>query len=393
MLRRSMFLVLLTCAAVLLARLSLQYPLHWDASRAGSNSLPAEAGQALAALDSPLAVTAFVPELPLARRQVQGLFDRVARLHPASRLHFIDPAYHPEQMRALGIQRNGEVLLEANGRTEHLRKLTPATLTAALVRLARKGEDWVLVLDPGTQLDDTGPTGLSGFGRALEDLGYRVVGFNVEELAEIPRNTALLIVPPDVRSLPADMPGFLDRGGRVLWLNQSGHPAAFGSALGVGLLPGVIVDAAASRMGLPRPEHAVVSRFDSTWLAAPPTMPAIFPTARALNFAPASGWRMAGRLDTGSQSWNETGPIRGEIARDEDAETAGPLTVAIGLGRSAGDTVARVVVAGDIDFLSNQWLHRGGNLGTALALVNWLTDNTAPAPAANAAKPELAVAG
>ncbi|MEN8167928.1 MAG: hypothetical protein ABFR65_10695, partial [Pseudomonadota bacterium] len=75
-----------------------------------------------------------------------------------------------------------------------------------------------------------------------------------------------------------------------------------------------------------------------------------------------------------ARSWSETGPLRGESARNPDLEEqAGPLFIGYALSRGEPEHEQRVLVIGDGDFLSNSYLANAGNLDLGLALVRWLT--------------------
>ncbi|MCF7979331.1 MAG: ABC transporter, partial [Chromatiaceae bacterium] len=134
--------------------------------------------------------------------------------------------------------------------------------------------------------------------------------------------------------------------------------------------------------------------------------PALFPGAVALKLDEPSIWLQAAAFQTGALSWNETGPVRGEVARDPDAgEQRGPLSVGLLLTRPvtsapqydpARDPIdhqrldaprrQRIAVLGDGDFLANAHLDQGANKALALQLVRWLAhreDLIAVPPPAN----------
>jgi len=113
----------------------------------------------------------------------------------------------------------------------------------------------------------------------------------------------------------------------------------------------------------------------------------------ALTLPETALWWQALALKTGALSWNETGPVRGEISRDPEAgEQQGPLNVALLLTRSvdrrAGDEptdqqaakqpgeraqMQRIAVVGDGDFLANAHLEQDANKAFGLQLLRWLT--------------------
>lgn len=113
------------------------------------------------------------------------------------------------------------------------------------------------------------------------------------------------------------------------------------------------------------PEHPVTGGFELVTL---------FPHAAALEQADTGPWNTTPLLSTLSRSWNETGPLQGEVARDEGkGEQPGPLSLGIALDRETDNGQQRILVIGDGDFLSNSFLGNGGNLNLGLNIFRWLS--------------------
>jgi ABC-type uncharacterized transport system involved in gliding motility auxiliary subunit len=119
------------------------------------------------------------------------------------------------------------------------------------------------------------------------------------------------------------------------------------------------------------PRHAITSTIDALTL---------FPRAKAMQInREQSEWEIVPLMVTQARSWNETGELKGEISLgDQPDETAGPLNIGYSLTRSLqkedGELqTQRIVVSGDADFLSNQYLGNGSNLDLGLNMINWLS--------------------
>ena len=105
------------------------------------------------------------------------------------------------------------------------------------------------------------------------------------------------------------------------------------------------------------------------WASLGAALPVPLPLSLAWLTENDNPWQSTPFLQTHSSTWTETGAIEGQIGFDPDSqERAGPLT--LGLAMTRGEQ--RVVVIGDADFLSNQYVGIGGNLDLGLRLVNWL---------------------
>ena len=141
----------------------------------------------------------------------------------------------------------------------------------------------------------------------------------------------------------------------------------------IGLLPGILVDAAAAQHGLDHPDNAIVSDYPKAVLPHAPGRHGVFKQARALTFSETDEWQPVGRLLSSPRSWNETGSLRGHIARNPDAgELAGPLTVGLALQRRSTEPPQRAIFIGGRHFISNDQIGQGANMELAVGLLNWL---------------------
>ena len=195
--------------------------------------------------------------------------------------------------------------------------------------------------------------------------------------------TAVLLIaapdatyPPHVSDLIAR---FAAEGGSLLWLLGEASATPPGLDLGVEVLPGHIVDAAAARYGLDRPDNAIVTDYPEL-LAMPADAYSVLPQARGLRTRPSADWRIVGRLQSSPRSWNETGELRGRIARNPELdERAGPLDIVLALQKT-GAGRQRLVLVGGSQFVANDHVGQGDNLALAVGLLRWLSDDAQLGP-------------
>ena len=381
-----LFHLLLIVAAGLIAWLSLRYDAQWDWSAGARNTLSEASQQMLARLDSPLRITSFAPENPLLRQGIREIIERYQRYKPDLELHFVNPEQHPEQVRQLGITLSGELLLEYQGRSETLRQITEQALSNAIQRLAQRQTHWLVPVTGHGERNLAGAANydLGDFGKELKRKGFQLQPLDIVTAAEIPANTSLLIIAsPRVAYLPSEVEqisDFVAQGGNLLWLSDPGgqhglEPLA--KELGIGFLPGTIVDANAGALKIQNPAVAIVPKYPQHPATQGFELLTIYPHAAAIRIS-SSQWQAIPLLTTLSRSWNETGTIKGEVSRDPAlGEQAGPLHIGVALTREIADkNVAhqqRILVIGDGDFLSNAYLGNGGNLNLGLNLIRWLT--------------------
>lgn len=383
-----LFHLLLFSAVGLMAWLSTRYDAQWDWSANARNTLSPASQQLLARLDAPLYITCFAPENPLLRQQVREVIQRYQRYKPDTELSFINPETQPERARQLGISHNGELLLEYQGRSETLQTITEEQLSNALQRLAQQGEHWIVpVTGHGERnLEGQANFDLGDFGRELKNKGFHIQPLDLVTTPEIPGNTGLLVIAsPRVAYLPseaAQIRQYLQQGGNLLWLldpdTQHGLES-LAQTLGLRILPGTIVDANAGALKIDDPAVALVPRYPKHKATQGFELLSLYPHAVALE-AESGTWQASPILNTLEQSWNETGPLKGNISRDAaQGEQAGPLHIGIAFTRELADNRGlrqqRVLVIGDGDFLSNAFLGNGGNLNLGLNLMRWLSDD------------------
>lgn len=381
--RRSLLPVLIVAILLLSARLAERYPFELDLSAGRTHSLSASARRALDALPEPLTLLAFVPDLPVQRAELRRMLAPYLQ-HPGTpRLRFIDPVASPDRAREHGVGRQGELHLISGQRKEVVDRPRTRAIDLALNRLAMRGERWIVSLKGHGEFEiDDSPAGLGRLADDAGSLGYRMIGLDPRQLQRLPDNTAVLLIAgpdtdygPHTQALISDL---LDKGGRLLWMTDAALPDFIAQGTGVGTLQGVVVDAAAARYGIDSPDHAIISEYPAALFSLRPQSFSVLPGSRALRAADHPNWWVVGRLDTGAQSWNETGALEGRIGRDPLlGEQAGPMTVGLAIESRSTTPPARIVFLGSARAFGNARLGLGDNRALALGLLHWLSSNKA----------------
>ena len=400
------YALLLGAVVVLSGWLLAAHDRTWDWTFSGRNSLSEESHAILARLDSELDIRVYAePGSPLSR-SIQQVLERYRRASDKVRVDYIDPQLFPELARAADVDLQGQLVIEYQNRRVSLRVLNERVLTSSIARLQLEDPPWIAVLEGhGERAVDGGSGGdLGRLSQLLTQRGFLVQPLDLALQPVIPDNTDLLMVStPAIELFPGEaeaLGAYLERGGNLLWLLDPTDDedlyglATLRDALGLQLLPGQVVDATAGDLRLEAPTFAVVDRWPLHQLTRDLDEPALFPGAVAISLTEVTPWRVEVHLETGALSWNETGPVRGEISRDPEAgEQQGPLRVALmltrplarspgrsamadpgGVGAAAPRVNQRVAVVGDGDFLSNAHLEQGANKALALQLMRWLAN-------------------
>jgi ABC-type uncharacterized transport system involved in gliding motility auxiliary subunit len=387
------YYLLLTVTAALLGWLSARYSVEADLSAQNRNTLNPASIETLGQLQGPLSVSVFIAENEVIRDSVRQIIGRYQRHKKDLQLTFINPDTNPSKVRALGVNTQGEIIIEYQKRQERLQHLSEETFTNTLQRLTRGGERWLVFLSGHGERDPHGQQnhGLGELGKRLSDKGFRVQTHNMLATPLIPDNTHVLVIAgPATAYLPGEtrlLTDYIAAGGNLLWLGDPGGKhyglAPLAQQLGIRFLPGVVVDTTAQTFGISEPDFALVVDYPRTALTLGFSQFTLYPQAAAIETINSNPLNFNAQpfLQTVPRSWTETGAIEGAVRFDANSEErSGPLTIGLSLSRAldvAGtETVKneqRIVIIGDGDFLSNSFLGNGGNLELGLNIFNWLS--------------------
>ena len=390
-----LFALALLLGAGALGYLSTRYDHVSDWTRGGRASLSEPSHAVLAKLDGPVEIVSYANPQGDLRQTVAGFLQRYRQLKPDLHLRFVDPAQDPAAMRELGITVDGALIVHYQGREQRLDELSERSLTNALERLARGGERLVAFVtgDGERRADGVANADLGSFMAPLESRGMRALPLNFAQVTAVPQHTDLVVLAGPTLPLPAGavkaLTDYLAGGGNLLWLTEPGNQdlglQSLADALGVRVLPGVLVDGGGAVLGLKDPRLLALGDYPAHAITRGLTLTTLFPQVAALAQVNRSGWAVAPFLRSGGQSWTEFQPIANDssstIRHDADAgELKGPLDFGLALSRlspSPDKGEQRAVVIGDGDFLSNTFLGNGGNRALGEHLVDWLLGDDA----------------
>jgi gliding motility-associatede transport system auxiliary component len=395
-LNNGLFLVLFIAIIGSLAWLSTRYTYEADWSADGRNSLSAASLTLLSSLDGSVNITSYALEQGNVRQAVRQLIDKYQRHKSDLSLTFINPDLQPARVRELGIQINGELIIEFQGRRENLRNLSEHGLTNTLQRLARGAERWLVFIEGHAERKAHGHANhdLSQWTQQLSSKGFKVQSHNLLKTPQLPTNTQVLIIAsPQVELLAGEVAiinQYVKSGGNLLWLDD---PAAnnktnahmqgllpLAEQLGIQFQAGTIVDPSTQILGVSDPRFALVADYPSHIINRNIDSLSLFPQSHGVRVTPINNWQSQRLLQTEKRSWSETGALDGELQFDEGDDISGPFTLGWAMSRdtkpqtsSAADpSQQRVVVIGDGDFLSNAYLGNGANLRLGMNIINWL---------------------
>jgi ABC-type uncharacterized transport system involved in gliding motility auxiliary subunit len=402
------FIILFLTVMGLLGWVSNRYNKELDWTATGRNTLSQASVAVLNKLAGPVNITSYASggEMGPAHTRVRELLKRYQNVSDKIHLKFVDPMTNPDETRKLGIRIDGEMIVEYQGRTEHVSNFTEEDLTNALQRLLRNAERKIVFITGHGERNPEGRANadLGEFFQALQNKGFKVSTLNLTTALTIPADTAVLVIAsPQLDYLPGEVnviKQYVENGGNLWWMQEpksNAHLKALADALHISFMNGVIVDLDIRLLGVNDPTiimgqylpHAITKDFNVLTL---------YPRVTGIEYQEKDGWKDTPFLESVNRSWLETGPLHGTIRFDEGQDIKGPIKFAIAMTRKIDTAKAdskdndkpaakdksnakkadnnktqRVVVMGDGDFISNSFLGNQGNQEMGENILNWLT--------------------
>lgn len=370
--------------AVALILLTQRYSLRTDLTQTARNSLEPASVSLLHELEGPVSLTLYATEQDAKLGDIRRIVSEFVALYRRHKSDFnliiVDPVKEAARAEAAGIQHNGEMVLDYQGRSEHLTRLNESVLTGTLLRLAHSGDQRVLFLSGHGERKPDGAANhdLGLLGKRLRDNGFQVESLNLAASDSVPEDCGILVLSQPRTDLLAGeveaLEAYVDRGGNLLWLLDPGSQHGLetvSESLGLLLPAGSVIDPAAAKLRAPQnwslgnayPPHAITREFG---------LITAFPQARPINWNDDTGWRTQPLVETGPESWVSRYPEEGNREFDRRHDTPGPVVIAAALQRDSEAGEQRVVVAGSGSFLANSYAGNGGNLDLGINMVNWL---------------------
>ena len=385
-----LFALLLLLAAGAIGYLSTRYMHEADWTANGRTSLSAESRAVLAQLHGPVEIVSYANPQGDLRQTVAGFLQRYQTVKPDFSLRFVDPQQDPTKMRELGITVDGALILHYQDREQRLDELSERSLTNALERLIR-GNDRIVAFVTGDgerRTDGPGNADLGTFITQLEGRGMRAVPLNFAQVTDVPQHTDLVVLASPTLALPPGavhaLVNYVQGGGNLLWLTEPSNDdlglQPLADALGVHVLPGVLVDGSGAALGLHDPRLIALGDYPPQAITRGFTLTTLFPQVSALAQVSQAGWGVKSFLRSSTQSWTEFHPVDNNKPSDirfdaSSGELKGPLDFGFALSRlspSPDKSEQRAVVIGDGDFLSNTFLGNGGNRALGERVFDWL---------------------
>jgi ABC-type uncharacterized transport system involved in gliding motility auxiliary subunit len=382
---------------------------RWDLTANRQYSLSDQSIKILKGLDAPVKVRVFEKQSESDRFRTR-LAEYQSQSNNKVSIDYIDPDRHPLEAKQDEVQAYGTIVLEYKGRTEKINSDNEQDFTGGLLKLLNPQQRKVYFLsghgekDPSTS--DRG--GYSGIGEALKNDQFQFDKLVLAQTNEIPADATIIAIAGPRSDLLENevtlIKEYLDKAGKLLVLldppqdlkQQSPMPRlmALVKEWGVNATNSVVVDVSGRTRvatlpvaGPPYPTHAITDQFG---------LFTMFPLARAVTPDTANTQRAAQSfVQTSDRSWAETDFAQLQnpdtlAPETEKGDLTGPVSLAVAVtapaanppqppvadaGKQQDDQKkpeTRVVVIGDSDFASNEYLGVEGNRDLFVNTANWL---------------------
>jgi ABC-type uncharacterized transport system involved in gliding motility auxiliary subunit len=391
LIQNSFFVVLFIALIFLLGFVANQYKFAKDITQANRNTLTTGSINVFKQMQGPITLTVFASEDDVNngdtfRQGIINFMARYQRTKPDINVKFISPIKEPKLAQENGIKEDGEVVVEYQKRSEHIKPpFAEQEMTNLFMRLSRTSQQAVMYLDGhgernliGLKNNDVGE-----FGKQLESKGLKFANLNLTIEPEVPLNGSMLVIASPQKNIsPIEakkIKKFLESGGNLLWLlddNNFHGLDEIATYLGLSVSSGQVIDPAdrsegsneniayASSYG----EHAITKNF---------MLGTRFSNAHEVNAKGTldNGWEVSKLIEVSPNGWLESTQVMAnqKPTFDKSKDKPGPINIAVALQRVYGKKGQRVVVVGNGNFLSNTFIINGGNLDLGINMINWLS--------------------
>jgi ABC-type uncharacterized transport system involved in gliding motility auxiliary subunit len=351
----------------------------WDLTKASKNTLDPKTINVLKSLDFDVTIKAFLPEGGEAK-QSKDVLDLYKYKSDHIRYEIIDPDVKPNIAKEYNVERYGQAVLIGNNRKEPVGYVAEETITNAILKLKMKKQKTVYYITGHGEKDvnNAQREGGSFLRDSLVQSNYTVKTLML--VRGVPADADLVILAGPEKPLFSDevsaLKKYLATGGSLFVCidpQKDGGIKDILSDYGIILSGGIIIDKYGRMMGgdymMP-----VVNLYGGPFQGF--QYATIFPGVRALEIKEGSEMNVQWLARTSDQSWAEMNTSLMEkegVVNPDGKDKTGPLNIGLLAIKPLGkDSAAKIVIFGDSDFVSNNFLLVAGNKDLAMNSISML---------------------
>lgn len=408
--RRSVLVAAIIGILILANVLGARYHQRWDLTAEKLFSLSDQTRTALAQLQEPVKITAFLQEGSEESQKVKDLLDSYKYAGGDKvQVEIVDPVAQPSVARQYRIEYYNTLILtlgERERRVEPYNLFSPGpdmysmefrgeqAVTRAILELNRQsGANLYFLSGHGEGSPITDFSQLTGY---LEGEGYTVKPLNLPTSGRVPTDARLVVIAGPRKDLSSQeseqLAEYVAGGGRLLVMldpvpgQTMPQLQQLLGRLGVQAQPTLVVDPErAFFMDASSPVPVIASHVITDKLIAQ-NLGLVMPQARSLEVKKQNNYQVQQLLTTSNKAWGETKFPAQRVAKDPE-DVAGPLTLAVAVSQPAPAAAGNAggqggqdeagsrpvaVVIGNSAFVRAQAVGFQGNADFLVNSVNWL---------------------
>ena len=302
----------------------------------------------------------------------------------------VDPEVSPELAKQYNVTTRGEAVVVSGDRSEHLQGQTEQELTNAILKVTRDKLKSICFVEGHNEKQLTSPAaeGYQTVDRLMKNENYQTRTVNLVTSNQVPSDCDVLVEAGPKQALfpqEAEMVGkYLDGGGKVMFLIDPDTDPGLADLLkkwDTGLGDDIVVDVSGvGRLFGTGPAVPLVRDYGSHPVTKDLSNGmTFFPLARSVSTAGGSSdVSTTELLKTSEDSWAETDMNElktGRVKFDEGKDKKGPVNLGVAASKKVGEKEARLVVIGDSDFATNNFVRLQSNGDLFMNAISWLAQD------------------
>ncbi len=373
-----------------------------DLTEAGLFSLSSQSQKILKNLEAEVEVLAFFQESKGTR--LEDLLRNYAHTSPLFSYQFVDPVKHPEKAKAFEVNSSDILVVKSREQNTKIVGITEEDITNAILKVTKHDEKKIYFLTGHGEPDvkDEEESGFQYISKALENERYVIESLKLYMQKDVPADCSVLVVAAPEKVLEQTeldaIERYLNKGGDSLFLmdptNSKGLDK-FVKKWGVEVGNNIVVDQVLRLFyGPSLGVDPVVENFGDHKITAEFEGQTLFHLARSVDVAQdlPDGVTAVSLAKASENSWGETDLDRfyekSEVSQSLE-DLAGPVSIAVALTAKTEETAGtnsqegaetdtsrqnetKMVVFGDSDFATNQYLIKMYNGDLLLNVFDWL---------------------
>ena len=393
--QKFIFIILLLSVVGLVAWASQKYSVQFDWTAGQRNTISQSSIDLLHSMNDPVVVNVYLQDDPTLKTAVEEMLNRYKREKNNFNFKLINPDIDIELAQLDKVTRYGQVVIKYQGRSEIVSSLSEGTISSSLQRLTYNDQRSLVFIEGHNERKPSGKDN-TDYGQFTTKLAIKNIASSTHHLLKADLTDTidvLVIASPEKPFLEGELDHkkkYIAQGGNLLWMMDPGANSKtlnglseLASILNINFIDGIIVDNNINlrkTLGIQHPAMIPVLDYHPHAITKNLSYNTLFPLSRGIIMADGSEWKKSIIAQSMPQSWSESKDLTDGIVFDSSSgDITGPLPIVVALERKLDSNTAnvdklsqRIIIAGDSDFLANNYIGVGANLTLGLSIIDWL---------------------